>query len=133
MRKNGNSVKGISYIEDISLITLEGSGMIGIPGFSKRLFETLSDAKINVVLITQASSEHSICVGVYENDSKKAKKLLDEVFNFEIQRNKIEPILVENNLVIITLSHFNFKKRKQRCLIGLETFYPKVFGSYSQH
>ena len=101
--ENGNEVKGISHIEDISLITLEGGGMIGIPGFSKRLFETLSVAKINVVFITQASSEHSICVGVYENDAAKAKELLDETFSIEIDKKKIKPIIVENDLAIIAV------------------------------
>jgi aspartokinase/homoserine dehydrogenase 1 len=101
--KNGNEVKGISHIEDISLITLEGGGMIGIPGFSKRLFETLSQEKINVVFITQASSEHSICVGVYENDALMAKELLDETFSIEIDRKKIKPIIVESDLAIIAV------------------------------
>ncbi|WP_341221175.1 bifunctional aspartate kinase/homoserine dehydrogenase I [Polaribacter atrinae] len=101
--KNGNEVKGISHIEDISLITLEGGGMVGIPGFSKRLFETLSVAKINVVFITQASSEHSICVGVFENDAAKAKELLDETFSIEIDKKKIKPIIVESNLAIIAV------------------------------
>jgi aspartokinase/homoserine dehydrogenase 1 len=101
--KNGNEVKGISHIEDISLITLEGGGMVGIPGFSKRLFETLSQQKINVVFITQASSEHSICVGVYENDASKAKELLDETFSSEIERKKIKPIILENDLAIIAV------------------------------
>ncbi|MCL7752192.1 bifunctional aspartate kinase/homoserine dehydrogenase I [Polaribacter sp. Z022] len=100
---NGNEVKGISHIEDISLITLEGGGMIGIPGFSKRLFETLSVAKINVVFITQASSEHSICVGVFENDAAKAKELLDDVFSIEIDKKKIKPVIVENDLAIIAV------------------------------
>jgi len=85
---NSDEVKGISHIEDISLITLEGGGMIGIPGFSKRLFETLSSEKINVVFITQASSEHSICVGVYENDAAKATELLNETFNIEIEQKR---------------------------------------------
>ena len=101
--KNNNEVKGISHIEDISLITLEGGGMIGIPGFSKRLFETLSQQKINVVFITQASSEHSICVGVYENDASKAKELLDETFSTAIQRKKIKPIIIESDLAIIAV------------------------------
>jgi aspartokinase/homoserine dehydrogenase 1 len=101
-QKNG-SVKGISYIENISLITLEGGGMIGIPGFSKRLFETLSQQNINVIFITQASSEHSICVGIYENDALKAKDFLEETFSIEIERNKIKPISVENDLAIIAV------------------------------
>jgi len=62
--------------------------MIGIPGFSKRLFETLSRQKINIIFITQASSEHSICVGIYENDAAKAKELLDDTFRSEIDRKK---------------------------------------------
>ncbi len=101
--KNNNGVKGISHIEDISLITLEGGGMIGIPGFSKRLFETLSQQKINVVFITQASSEHSICVGVYESDASKAKELLDATFSTAIERKKIKPISIESNLAIIAV------------------------------
>ncbi len=101
--ENGNEVKGISHIEDVSLITLEGGGMIGIPGFSKRLFETLSVAKINVVFITQASSEHSICVGVYEDDAVKAKELLDETFSIEIEKKKIKPIIVEKELAILAV------------------------------
>jgi len=101
--KNKNEVKGISHIENICLITLEGGGMIGVPGFSKRLFETLSQEKINVVFITQASSEHSICVGVYENDAVKAKGLLDETFSIEIDRKKIKPIGVEKDLAIIAV------------------------------
>ncbi|MGJ8743511.1 bifunctional aspartate kinase/homoserine dehydrogenase I [Polaribacter sp.] len=101
--KNGNEVKGISHIEDISLITLEGGGMVGIPGFSKRLFETLSVAKINVVFITQASSEHSICVGIFENDAAKAKSILDDTFSIEIKKKKIKPVIVENDLAIIAV------------------------------
>jgi aspartokinase/homoserine dehydrogenase 1 len=100
---NSNEVKGISHIEDISLISLEGGGMIGIPGFSKRLFETLSLEKINIVFITQASSEHSICVGVYQDDAAKAKELLDATFSAEIDRKKIKPIIVENDLAIIAV------------------------------
>ena len=101
--KNGNEVKGISHIENISLITIEGGGMVGIPGFSQRLFETLSRQKINIVFITQASSEHSICVGLYENDAAKASELLDDTFRSEIDRKKIKPIIVENNLAIIAV------------------------------
>lgn len=101
--KNGNEVKGISHIENISLITVEGGGMIGIPGFSKRLFETLSRQKINIIFITQASSEHSICVGLYENDAAKAIELLNDTFSIEIDRKKIKPIIIENNLAIIAV------------------------------
>ncbi|MEE3999062.1 bifunctional aspartate kinase/homoserine dehydrogenase I [Tenacibaculum sp. FZY0031] len=101
--ENGKPVKGISHIENITLLTLEGSGMVGVSGISKRLFETLSTHNINVVLITQASSEHSICVGIYDDDAEKAALKINEAFAFEIERHKIDPIIVEQGLAIIAL------------------------------
>ncbi len=100
---NGNLITGISGINKIVLLSLEGSGMVGIPGFSKRLFETLAANSINVILITQASSEHSICVGVEEAFATKAKKALDENFNHEIETGKVEPVKVEKDLSVIAL------------------------------
>ncbi|MEO9050369.1 MAG: bifunctional aspartate kinase/homoserine dehydrogenase I, partial [Ginsengibacter sp.] len=101
--KNGDSVRGISSINKIALLSLEGSGMAGIPGFSKRLFETLAKEEINVVLITQSSSEHSICVGVEEASAEKAKRAVDEAFAIEIERMKVEPLIVERDLAIIAV------------------------------
>lgn len=102
---NGNKtlVKGISHVDNISLITLEGNGMVGIPGFSKRLFEALSQEKINVALITQASSEHSICIGINEADASKAKGIINEAFAYEISLGKVEPLKIESDLAIIAL------------------------------
>lgn len=100
----GNTpVKGITNINDISLLTLQGSGMVGIPGFSKRLFETLAQEKINIIFITQASSEHSICFGIDVTDAQKAKAAIDQTFENEISLHKIDPILVESGLSIIAL------------------------------
>ncbi len=96
-------VKGVSHIEDVALLSLEGSGMIGIPGFSKRLFECLSLKQINVIMITQASSEHSICIGVRSEDAIIAKKAIDEHFAFEISLNKVAPIKVETNMTNIAV------------------------------
>ncbi|MEO8822762.1 MAG: bifunctional aspartate kinase/homoserine dehydrogenase I [Ginsengibacter sp.] len=101
--KNGDSVRGISSINKIALLSLEGSGMAGIPGFSKRLFEALANEQINVILITQSSSEHSICVGIEEAFAIKAKTAVDKEFAFEIERMKLEPLIVEKNLAIIAL------------------------------
>ena len=103
MLENGEIVKGISHIDDVALINLEGSGMIGITGFSKRLFEALSDEKINVIMITQASSEHSICIGVKENEAMIAKKVIDEKFAFEISINKVSPAQIEKDMVNIAV------------------------------
>ncbi|AJR04199.1 bifunctional aspartate kinase/homoserine dehydrogenase I [Siansivirga zeaxanthinifaciens] len=100
---SSSPVRGISNISNIALLTLQGSGMVGIPGFSKRLFETLSQEKINVILITQASSEHSICLGINETDAELAKTAIDATFENEIALNKIDPIIVEKDLSIIAL------------------------------
>ena len=110
--KSKNLVKGISYIEDITLLTIEGSGMIGASGVSKRLFETLSNQDINVVLITQASSEHSICVGVYNEDAEKAAKAINTVFEIEIERRKIKPVIIEQGLSILALVGDNMKNHQ---------------------
>jgi len=96
-------IKGISHVEDIALVTLEGPGMVGIPGISKRLFETLSNSNISVVMITQASSEHSICVGILQEDAAVAQYAVDTAFAYEISLHKIDPVTVEQNLAIIAL------------------------------
>ena len=100
---NGNIVRGISSINNIALISLEGSGMIGIPGFSKRLFEALSNEKINVILITQSSSEHSICVGIDSSSAAKAKLAVDTAFANEIALQKVDPLKIESELSIVAL------------------------------
>jgi aspartokinase/homoserine dehydrogenase 1 len=105
----GNSIRGISSIHRIALLSLEGSGMIGIPGFSKRLFEALSRQQINVILITQASSEHSICVGVDNSQAAIAKVSIDEAFAAEIQAGTVLPLIVEEELAIIALVGDNMK------------------------
>jgi aspartokinase/homoserine dehydrogenase 1 len=100
---NINPIKGITHIDKISLLTLEGSGMIGVAGSSKRLFEVLSQNAINVIFITQASSEHSICVGILNQDAEKAKMAIDTAFELEIAQNKIDPCIVESDLCIVAL------------------------------
>ena len=102
-KQDGEIITGISSINHISLLSLEGSGMVGIPGFSKRLFEALASEKVNVILITQSSSEHSICVGVNTADAAKAKICVDNAFDYEIKTEKVEPLRVEENLSIIAL------------------------------
>jgi len=100
---DGNIVRGISSINNIALLSLEGSGMVGVPGFSKRLFEALSGASINVILITQGSSEHSICVGVDAVNAEKAQQVIDHAFTDEITMLRVEPLIVEKDLSIVAL------------------------------
>jgi aspartokinase/homoserine dehydrogenase 1 len=106
--ENG-TIRGISSIKNIALISLEGGGMVGIPGFSKRLFEALASFQINVILITQASSEHSICVGIEEGNAKKAKQVVDNAFSYEIERGLVNPLTIEKELSIIALVGDNMK------------------------
>ncbi|HVM88477.1 MAG TPA: bifunctional aspartate kinase/homoserine dehydrogenase I [Puia sp.] len=107
--KNGNNIRGISSINKIALLSLEGGGMVGVPGFSKRLFEALSNETINVILITQGSSEHSICVAVDEDNIFKAKEAADKAFDHEIKTGKVEPLIIEQDLAIIALVGDNMK------------------------
>ena len=102
-KSNGQIVKGITFIDKVSILCIEGSGMIGIPGYSKRFFEVISNSNINIIMITQASSEHSICVALRKEDAKKGKKLIEKEFLSEIQLKKIDPIKLEENLVNIAI------------------------------
>ncbi|MBA4124726.1 MAG: bifunctional aspartate kinase/homoserine dehydrogenase I [Acidobacteria bacterium] len=103
-------IRGISSIDKISVLNLEGSGMVGIPGFSKRLFDALSRANINVILITQSSSEHSICVAIEDKFGNLAKESVDKEFEYEISVGKIEPLRVENGFSILALVGDNMKE-----------------------
>ncbi len=107
--RDGNIIRGISSINQVALLSLEGSGMVGIPGFSKRLFEALAGEQINVILITQGSSEHSICVGIEAAHADKAKDVVDETFANEIAMEKVEPLVVEKDLSIVALVGENMK------------------------
>ncbi|SDW90161.1 aspartate kinase [Lutibacter oricola] len=109
---NHEPIKGISHIENMALLTLEGSGMIGIPGFSKRLFGCLASNKINISLITQASSEHSICFAISNNDAERAENIINDEFSYEIERNKIDPVIVEKDKAIIAVVGDNMKSHQ---------------------
>ena len=94
---------GISNSDNIALLSLEGSGMVGIPGFSSRLFETLSQNDINIILITQASSVHTMCIAVAEKDAEKAREAADRCFAYEISLGKLNPLKVEKGFSIVCL------------------------------
>ena len=94
---------GISNSDNIALLSLEGSGMVGIPGFSSRLFDTLSRNGINIILITQASSVHTMCIAVAEKDADRAKAVADARFAYEISIGKLNPLKVEKGFSIVCL------------------------------
>ena len=109
---NDEIVKGISHIENISILNFEGSGMVGVPGFSKRFFEALSSNQVNVIMITQASSEFSICVAINSNDAQLAKKVIDKEFEFEISQKRINESQIESNLSNIAIVGDKMKSKK---------------------
>ncbi len=98
-----DGVIGIANSDHIALISLEGSGMVGVPGFSSRLFEALSRNGINIILITQASSVHSMCIAIAEQDAEKAREAADTCFAYEISLGKLNPLKVETGYSIVCL------------------------------
>jgi len=107
-----NSIKGISHIENISLLTLEGSGLIGIPGIAQRFFGALAKEAINISLITQASSEHSICIAINSQEVKKAIKAIHKEFQLEISQNSVKEVVTDNNNAIIALVGANMRNHQ---------------------
>ncbi|HEY0299000.1 MAG TPA: bifunctional aspartate kinase/homoserine dehydrogenase I [Arachidicoccus sp.] len=102
-KHDGDIVTGISSITEVALLSLEGSGMVGVPGISMTLFQTLAAERINVILITQSSSEHSICVAINASELHRAKEALDAAFHADILANRVEPVKEEKHLSIIAL------------------------------
>ncbi len=96
-------IRGISGSDHIALLSMEGSGMVGIPGYSSRLFNALAQQQINIILITQASSVHTMLVAIDQSDAQKARKAADETFAYEISLQKVDPLKVESGFSIISL------------------------------
>jgi aspartokinase/homoserine dehydrogenase 1 len=95
-------IKGISSIDDVNLLTVQGSGMVGVPGTSMRVFGALAKAGVNVILITQASSEYSITFAVIPDDAVKAKKAIEEEFKNEAENGEIM-VNIETEMSIIAI------------------------------
>jgi len=102
---NGNKslIKGISSIDHIDLITIQGTGMVGVTGTSMRLFSALAGKNINIILITQASSEYSISFAVTPVDTVAAAEAIENEFSIEIKINKEINVQIEKNLSIIAI------------------------------
>jgi len=102
-------VKGVSSIQNIALLSIQGSGMVGVTGVSGRLFGSLAQAGINIILITQASSEHSICLAVAPEEAQKAAEVIKEEFVYELEAKRIDQIIVEDKLSIVAAIGENMK------------------------
>src|SRR6185295_3995127 len=96
-------IKGFAAVEDMALINVEGTGMIGIPGVAHKLFGALRSVDVSVVMISQASSEHSICFAVPRAQSELAKKTVEETFYAEIQRGEVQTIDIRKSCCIVAM------------------------------
>ncbi|TRX57665.1 bifunctional aspartate kinase/homoserine dehydrogenase I [Fulvivirga sp. M361] len=111
IHENGPLIKGLSCVHNVALFNFAGSGMVGIPNFSHRLFRALSSAKVSVILITQASSEHSICIAIDAGNSEVAGKSIEQEFEYELSTHKINPLEIEKDLSIIALVGSKMKEQ----------------------
>jgi aspartokinase/homoserine dehydrogenase 1 len=96
-------VKGITSIEPVALVNLEGAGMIGVPGTAHRLFGALRDAGISVILISQGSSEHSICFAIPESQAPRAERAVRDAFDAELRDGKIQHVEVALGMSILAV------------------------------
>ncbi len=108
---NANLITGMASIGNVVLLTLRGSGMVGVPGFAARLFSSLAQGHVNIIMITQGSSEHSISFAVTPTEADLAKALVEEEFDLELTRKVIEPVKVESNLCIVAIIGESIKIR----------------------
>jgi bifunctional aspartokinase / homoserine dehydrogenase 1 len=109
-QKSDRLIKGISSIDEVALITIRGSGMVGVSGIAARLFNTLARENINIILITQASSEHTVTLAVLPQHSEQAKEALENEYHLELQENVIDEILVEKQLSVIAIVGDNMRQ-----------------------
>ncbi|HYF69719.1 MAG TPA: bifunctional aspartate kinase/homoserine dehydrogenase I [Ohtaekwangia sp.] len=100
---NGKMIKGISSMNGVSLLNMQGSGLLGVVGASMRLFATLARERISVILISQASSEHSICFAVENQFAIQAKTAVEKEFQNELRNEEIDSIQVEQDLAIVAV------------------------------
>jgi aspartokinase/homoserine dehydrogenase 1 len=99
----GDNIKGITAIGGMALVNLEGSGMIGVPGTADRLFASLKGAGVSVTLISQASSEHSICIAVPQDLAERARKVISDNFADELENGQIQSVAITENQSIVAV------------------------------
>ena len=103
-------IKGISSVQNVAVLNLQGSGMAGVVGISQRLFTALARKKVNVILISQASSEYSICIAVEKTLAHAGKNEIEKEFAFEIHSGKIEKVIIEDNKSILAIVGENMRR-----------------------
>jgi aspartokinase/homoserine dehydrogenase 1 len=96
-------VKGVSAVDGVAVINLEGAGMIGVPGTADRLFGALRDAEISVMLISQGSSEHSICFAVRDESAEEARRVVEKAFALELEQGQVQRVGVTPQCAILAI------------------------------
>ncbi|HTO94921.1 MAG TPA: bifunctional aspartate kinase/homoserine dehydrogenase I, partial [Bacteroidota bacterium] len=104
-------VKGISSIDDVALLRIQGSGMVGIAGIGRRVFSALAKGEINVLMVTQASSEYSLCLAVAPASAAAAKRLVEEELRYEIRDRQIESVVIEGNLSAVAVVGADMRRK----------------------
>ncbi len=104
-------ITGIASIENVALINVEGGGMVGIPGIASRIFAALADAGANIIMISQASSEHSVCVVLREQESEAALQYLERELEPELRSKKIQQFELIRDLEIVAIIGDNMRGR----------------------
>lgn len=102
-------IRGMSSIDDIALITIKGSGMIGVSGVASRIFTTLAAEDINIILITQSSSEHTVTLAVPPGQAERARTALQKEFSSELSNNLIDAVQLERDLSVIAVVGDNMR------------------------
>jgi aspartokinase/homoserine dehydrogenase 1 len=98
-----DSIKGITAIGGMALVNLEGAGMIGVPGTADRMFSALKNAGVSVTLISQASSEHSICIAVPQVVAARARQVIKDAFAVELTSGQIQSVDVTDDQAIVAI------------------------------
>ena len=114
-------VKGFATIDDMALVNVEGAGMIGVPGIAHRVFGTLKEAGVSVIMISQASSEHSICFAVPQEQAEAARKSVERGFFAELHHGQIQTVDVAENCSILAVVGDN--------MAGIPGLAAKLFGA----
>ena len=96
-------VKGVTTISGLAILNIEGAGMIGVPGTAERAFEALRHARVSVVMISQGSSEHSICCVIQERDGEAARATVEQAFARELAAAQISAVTVQPGIAALAI------------------------------
>ena len=123
--RSEHPVTGLSSIDEVALLRIQGSGMVGVTGISARLFQALAQQDINVILITQASSEHTICVAVTPEAVTPARQAIEAEFQLELQLGLMDPVVIEKECAVVAA--VGMQMRRTPGISG------KLFQALGQH